>query len=146
MIMALGVLLAAVYLIKARDAVTVTIVAIQALAVGLFLINYGIEGFFVYGVSIVLALLYPYISKSSGQKSKGWMLLFLLPILINYTSQLLNWPKYEIHYLLPILPFGVFIYALFNLKKFEKEMAFMIVFMFDTVIKLIEFIELIGRL
>lgn len=139
-ILTLGVIAAAIYLTRSKDTITILIVTIQTISVGLTLMVNQTIGYYVFGAAILLALLYPYLNKGNGQEGRTWMWFFLLPILVIFIFGTSHLPGYGVLKLIMLLPIGVFTYALTNIRKFKKEMSFMILFVADAIIKLISVI------
>jgi hypothetical protein len=138
-ILILGVIATAIYLKRTKNAITVLIAAIQTMSVGITLMIDQTIGYYAFGTAILLALLYPYISKDKGQEGRKWMWFFLLPILVTFVFGTFHLPGYGIFRLLMLLPIGIFIYALTTIRKFKMEIGFMIMFVADAIIKVIGF-------
>ncbi len=138
-IMTLGVVASLTYLIKIRNTISVFIVAIQIISVGLTLIVNPTFGYYVFGIAILLSLLYPVINKEISSLNRKLIWLFLFPILIVFVFGMLNFSGYNYGRLAMSIPFIVFAYAIVNKSKFKYEIGFMILFVADALIRFIGF-------
>jgi len=136
-ILTLGVVSSLTYLVKTRNITSVFIVAIQIISVALTFFVSPTGGYYVFGIAILLSLLYPVINKEESSLNRKMIWLFLFPILIVFVFEILNFSGYNYSRLAMLIPFIVFAYAIVNKSKFTYEIGFMILFVADALIRFI---------
>jgi hypothetical protein len=88
------------------------------------------------GFSLLTGLIYPFFGKNSDTIKRVVLLIFIVPIFLIYLFSMLQWPYFGQLRYSQLISVGVFIYMLFNYKKYKPEMSFTVLFLTYALTKL----------
>lgn len=141
LILIIGVILALLWTAKHISVLSIVIISFQLFSVISIFFNPTLS-YYLYGASIFLALLYPFLNKN--EKNKKYDLLILtIPLACIFVYSVFNFPMIFLIEWLAVVPVFFFFYAIFNYKKYKHELGFITVFFSASIMKLIELSQLV---
>ncbi len=128
----IAILFAILALKQNRNALNVTIVSIliASLIPGIFEFQqkFITIGFYLYGFSLLLSIVYPFIIEEINNSKKIAVLGFTIPLFLTFIFELFNYAGYGLVKMTLLIPIGIFLYALINRVQYKSELCFMILF------------------
>lgn len=136
-ILIFGLILSFIHLIIVRNNFSSLIIIIQLFSIVLNISSFISISFYLFGLSILLAFLYPIFNNK--KTNREWILLFLLPIFVSFIFSMFNFPGKNIIRLTMLVPIIFFIYSMINYNKYKYEVGIMIIFTMDALLKLLNY-------
>ncbi len=134
-----GVFLALLFLIKARNKISMIIVGIQIISLAIAFFNFPtinrLVAYYAFGFSILLCVLYPFLSDKKNPFGKVWIWTFALPALMVFLFSVLHLPGGNIIRMASLIPVLFFIYSLFRYQNYKYELAIMSIIVADCAVK-----------
>jgi hypothetical protein len=132
-----------VYLLlnKNYNKLNIVIIGVQIITILFSIIGCPSICFLCYGISLLLAVIYPYLHKSKLKFTHKLLLhIFYIPVILTYVFSYLHYLGYLIIITSLIVSVIIFIYTLIKWKKFISEIALMFFYVTDALIRIILFI------
>lgn len=140
-ILVLAMILALIVLIKNRTVKNSVIVVFQLIYIVLTLIGGSIilqiAGICSFGVSLLLAFLYPFLIKEKNLIRIVVIYLLVIPVLLVFAYSINDYPDFSLIRWSMLLPLIAFIYAIINRVSYKNEISFMILFATFALLKFI---------
>lgn len=111
---------------KNRNNYLIIIPHLASVIISLFFNN--MIGYYLYGLTILLTIAYPFYNKGMSKQNKIWLWVFIVPFAIRFIFILFHFPYVYIVNVSMLIPIIVFIYMVINYKKFTSELSILTLF------------------
>ncbi len=141
LILIAGIIIAILCLVKYRSILSLVIILIQIVSIIPYLVNasplFVSIGYYLFGISILLVFIYPFILQEKKISKKIVLLFFSSPLLISYIFELFNFSEYGLIRWSILISIGIYLYVILYHANYKNELGFMSLFIAIVLIKFI---------